>query len=74
MKRAPGEGRPAHATRNSARNARKFSRERRLRRDVGSPRSTTSTRSMIAIRISACDASGLTSKRPTGVIVLPRWL
>jgi hypothetical protein len=31
--RAPGEGRPAHATRNSARNARKFSRDRRLRRD-----------------------------------------
>src|SRR5258708_19378690 len=45
-------------------NARKFSRDRRLRRDVGIPRSTTSTRSMIAIRISARDASGLTSITP----------
>jgi hypothetical protein len=64
MKRAPGEGRPEHATRNDARNARKFSRDRLLRRVVGIPRSTTSTRSMIAIRISARDASGLTSITP----------
>jgi hypothetical protein len=41
-----------------------FSRDRRLRRDVGIPRSTTSTRAMIAIRISARDASGLTSITP----------
>jgi len=64
MKRAPGEGRPAHATRNDARNARKFSRDRLLRQVVGIPRSTTSTRSMIATRISARDASGLTSITP----------
>jgi hypothetical protein len=43
---------------------RKFSRDRHLRRDMGIPRSTTSTRSMIAIRISARDASGLTSITP----------
>jgi hypothetical protein len=40
----------------TARETRKFSRDRRLWRDVGIPRSTTSARSMIAIRISARDA------------------